>query len=112
MPHPANDAVPRRASRLGSLASPALLWVMWVVSALTLGTVSVTCESPRTPPPDAGVEDAGPTDASGVERDAGQDAHDAYDGPAVGDPCTDSRECGPPQMICCANICREPHLCL
>lgn len=114
--HRAKDGVPRRTSRLGSLAGAALLWVTLpgVISGLALGTAFVTCGPPPAPPPDAGLADAWPEDAWSVEAepDAGQDAPDAYDGPVLGDPCTDSHDCRPPQMICCANVCREPHLCL
>jgi hypothetical protein len=88
--------------------------LLLVISALALCTLFVTCEPPPSSLPDAGVEDAG-TDAAGsvdAGTDGGLEAPDAYEGPALGDPCTDSLDCRPPRMICCANVCLEPHLCL
>ena len=107
---PTEPDVPRRASRLGSLPASA---AVTAVSLVALGSVWVVCEPPRTPleRDDAGFVDAGPqTDDVGHE-DAAQVALDAF-GPAQGDPCVESRECGPPRMICCANMCREPNDCL
>jgi hypothetical protein len=107
---PTNADVPRRTSRLGSLPASA---AVTAVSLVAFGSAWVVCEPPQT---QSEREDAGFVDAGRETDDVGHDdaapvALDAF-GPAQGDPCVETRECGPPRMICCANMCREPNDCL